>query len=357
MTMYKKPTPQRQFPLATCTSFGTGGAAEYFWFVDDVLSLPAVVQEIGERGQDVFVLGGGSNLVVSDAGVAGHVLTMTTGREPSFEQDVVIVDAGFDWDRFVALSIAKGRSGVELMSGIPGRVGGAPIQNIGAYGQEISSVVEWVEVVWLDSGEVERLDNRACGFRYRDSVFKREFANRLIVTRVAFRLLQAPTVALTYKDLVQRLGGESSPKIARTQVLEIRREKGMTLDHGFGFSSAGSFFMNPVVSEAKYLELVASVEEEIPNWSQEGGKRKLAGAWLIEKAGFKRGTRAGSVGVSPKHALSIVNFGDGCSEELLTFAVTIQQRVQDHFGIWLTMEPVIVGREVEQFMRLKSEKC
>ena len=152
----------------------------------------------------------------------------------------------------------------------------------------MSRVVEWVEFVWLDSGRVERLDNKACEFRYRDSVFKRVYQNRVIVTRVAFRLARSTAVALTYRDLVERLGTAAAPEVARQQVLAIRREKGMTLDHGFGFRSAGSFFMNPVVSKAKYLELLARVDGDIPSPSQSDGSQKLAGAWLIEKAGFAR---------------------------------------------------------------------
>ena len=264
--MINSHTLQRNIRLDRHTSIGLGGDVDYFWTVVKSDDLPNVLEEVYALGHSPFILGGGSNLVVSDAGVQGSVVTSTSARPPVFG-DEVVVDGGYEWDRFVADAVLAGWSGVELMSGIPGKVGAAPIQNIGAYGQEVSEVIQWVEVLWLDTLSVEVFDNASCEFAYRTSVFKALYSGRLIVTRVAFRLNRAEEVELQYKDLVERLGPRCTPQVGRQAVLKIRADKGMTLNHGHGYSSAGSFFMNPVIGRTQFESLAEAAGGQIPSWS------------------------------------------------------------------------------------------
>ena len=348
--------PDRNVDLSTRTSIGLGGPADYLWSIADASQLQSAMSQIFELGHQPFVMGGGSNLVVSDHGVRESIISLTSSHGPRFDHDLVVVEGGYDWDRFVSESVQAGRSGVELLSGIPGRVGAAPIQNIGAYGQEVSHVIEWVDVVWLDSLRLERFSKSACGFEYRTSVFKSQHAGRLVVTQVGFRLGRASTVELRYKDLVDRLGSACAPTDGRAAVLDIRANKGMTLDHGHGYSSAGSFFMNPVISNAAFESLSKLTGTKVPSWATTNQSMKLAAAWLIERAGFVKGQQLHSVGISPRHALSLVNFGTGCTTDLLKLAVTIQTRVFEHLGVWLVMEPVLLGDGLEPFRRLKSER-
>jgi UDP-N-acetylmuramate dehydrogenase len=347
--------PQRNLALSGLTSIGLGGEVDFLWRVSASEQVATTLERIYDLGHRPFVLGGGSNLVVSDDGVQGSVLTVSSAVKPDFKDDVVVVDGGLEWDQFVALSIAAGRSGVELLSGIPGRVGAAPIQNIGAYGQEVSECIEWVEVLWLKTLQVQVIAGSECGFMYRNSVFKSAYSGQLVVTKVAFRLGWQTSVELSYRELVNRLGERCDTAIGRRVVLEIRRTKGMTMEHGHGFSSAGSFFMNPILTSTALEHVRTVIGTDMPSWVMRDGRIKLAAAWLIERAGFVKGHREGDVGISPRHALSLVNYGTGQTTGLLQLAVSIQTRVFEHLGVWLVMEPELLGRGLDVFKRLKSD--
>lgn len=345
--------------LSDRTSLGLGGAAASFYAVGVDEELMGVLQKLNRDGEPFGIIGGGSNLVVSDEGIEGSLISLR--RNHRFERlsaSEVLVEGGEDWDDFVAWTVRQGLGGAACLSGIPGSVGAAPIQNIGAYGEEVSEIIKWVEIVNLDNLKRLRLNREACQFSYRDSIFKRALRGRAIVTRVLFELNDSDVVRPKYKELRDRLGSSSNLTSARESVLEIREKKGMVLGHPFGFSSAGSFFTNPILSplDAEVVKKRLSQSVNVPSWRLQDGTVKLAAAWLIEQAGFKKGMRFGNVGVSPKHALSLVNFGGGSTRNLLNLAVEIQQTVFERFNVWLTMEPEMLGVGLDSFKRLKREK-
>jgi UDP-N-acetylmuramate dehydrogenase len=280
-----------------------------------------------------LVLGGGSNVVLPDDGLDRVVLVRTRGI------DGLTVQAGEHWDGVVAALLADGYAGLEALSGVPGTVGAAPIQNIGAYGAELASMVRSVRVLDRSTGEVADLPAEACGFSYRHSVFKGA-PDRWVVLEVTFALergvLSAP---VRYAELADTLGvaaGDRAPVAdVRTAVLELRQRKGMVLDPADPDSvSAGSFFTNPLVDVAP---------PGAPSWPDPSGLVKVSAAWLIESAGFPKGWGGGAVGLSTKHTLALVNRGGGTTAELLGVARQIRDGVRDRFGIELVNEPVIVG--------------
>jgi UDP-N-acetylmuramate dehydrogenase len=283
-----------------------------------------------------LVLGGGSNLVVADRGFPGVVIKMAiTGIQPAgaaaFE-----VGAGEDWDGFVAHCVERDLAGVECLSGIPGTVGGTPIQNVGAYGQEVAETITAVRALDLTTGRIGELSPAACGFRYRQSVFNTSARGRYIVLRVSYRLHPGGAPPIEYADLKRHFAGRAaSLSEAREAVRAIRRSKAMLLVPGDDdCRSAGSFFKNPIVDGAP---------EGAPSWPAAGGKVKVAAAWLVEQSGFPKGWSRGPVGISRKHALAIVNRGGATAAEIVAVMTEIQQCVQDKFGIWLEPEPVFVG--------------
>lgn len=306
--------------LANYTTLGIGGPAKRFVRVER----PEEFREL--RGEKLLILGGGSNLVVRDAGWDGVVAQMAI---PGIEivDDVVRVGAGVVWDDFVAQMVADGRAGVECLAGIPGLVGATPMQNVGAYGQEVSDTIVAVHTL-------ERVFTpEECGFAYRHSKFKGSTEH--VITRVDFRLPKRSDGTVTYAELHKALGGSTAP-IARIRetVIALRRGKGMVLDPADPDTrSAGSFFTNPIVDAAP---------EGAPSWPQPDGKVKVAAAWLIERAGFTKGLVRGNVGISSKHALALINRGGATATELLALADEIIAGVRARFGITLVPEPVIV---------------
>ena len=345
--------------LSDLTSLGLGGAASSFYSVGVDDELISLLQKLKREKEPFAIIGGGSNLVVSDEGIEGSLISLRrSSRFDRLSGSEVLVDGGEDWDDFVAWTVQQGLGGAACLSGIPGSVGAAPIQNIGAYGEEASDIIKWVEVVNLENLKRLRLDREACQFAYRDSIFKRALSGRAIVTRVLFELDDSDEVRPKYKELRDRLGSSSDLTNARAAVLEIREKKGMVLDHPYGFSSAGSFFTNPILDplEVDAMRQRISHSSNVPSWHLQNGTVKIAAAWLIEQAGFKKGMRTGNVGVSPKHALSLVNFGGGSTRNLLNLAVEIQQTVFERFNVWLTMEPEMLGVGLDSFKRLKREK-
>jgi UDP-N-acetylmuramate dehydrogenase len=299
------------------------------------------------------VLGGGSNIVVADAGFAGLVIEMAMrGIEIASQGTHVEVRAaaGEPWDEFVAAMVSRGYQGLECLSGIPGRVGATPIQNVGAYGQEVSETI--VRVVAFDRNRQERVELGAaeCQFGYRDSRFKSLEPGRFVVSAVYFRLLRNAPPAIRYAELERWFSAKNSsaPSLAdvREAVLGLRRAKSMLLDASDPNSrSCGSFFVNPVLSNAAFQAFSARAQGEgdVPSFPQADGSLKLSAGWLIEHAGFPRGTRDGNVGLSTKHALAIVAHEGARAEDVIGFAERVRSGVLARFGVELHPEPVFWG--------------
>jgi UDP-N-acetylmuramate dehydrogenase len=304
------------------------------------------------RGLPLKVLGSGSNLVVRDAGVEAVVLAMRTrGRSARRAADgavVVEAEAGEGWDDLVAWTVGEGWQGLECLSGIPGLVGATPIQNVGAYGQEVSETVTAVEAWDLRRGEQVTLSAADCAFGYRDSALKRS-AERFVVLKVTFTLRAGAVPSLRYGELSRALADEA-PTLARVReaVLGLRRSKSMVYDPlDPNRRSAGSFFMNPVVDAATAAlvaqRALAQGLGAAPAWPQADGRVKLAAGWLIERAGLSRGLRRGAVGLSSAHALALVHHGQGTTSALLALADEVVATVRDAFGVTLEREPVLWG--------------
>jgi UDP-N-acetylmuramate dehydrogenase len=341
--------PLRDVPLAPRTTLGVGGQARHLVRVQRVEEVSEALAWAGERGLPLFVLGGGSNLLVSDEGFPGLVVDVGL-RGLSFRTDsddvLLRVAAGEVWDEVVARAVGQGWSGIECLSGIPGLAGAAPIQNIGAYGQEVATVVERVEAFDLASGSSLSLAAAECAFAYRQSRFKRE-PGRHLVTAVELRLRPGRPDPPRYAELARELGSAPSLAEVRAAVLRVRRRKAMVVDALDPDSrSAGSFFVNPVVEEARALEIARAAGEQPPHFPAPGGCLKLPAAWLIERAGFSRGHRRGRAGISSKHALALVNLGGASAAEVVELAREIRRGVLDRFGVLLEPEPVLLGLEL-----------
>lgn len=304
-----------------------------------------LVQAVQAAQSPVLVLGGGSNVVAPDAGFPGTVvLVRTTGIER--DGSILHVAAGEDWDTFVATCVAEGLSGVECLSGIPGSVGATPIQNVGAYGQEVAQTIAGVRV--LEAGEIRDLGPEECGFAYRSSAFKRE-PGRRVVLRVSFRLEPSPLAQpIAYPELARAAGVELGARpplgAVREAVLALRRGKGMVLDPADpDTTSAGSFFTNPVLDAAAFEALRERADSEPPGWPEPGGLVKTSAAWLIQNAGFSGGYGdPEGIAISSKHVLALTNRGSGTTAELLALAAELQDGVRERFGVQLVPEPVVL---------------
>lgn len=353
---------EEQVPLALHTTLGVGGPARYFAEARSVEQAVEGIRWARERNLPLLVLGGGSNLLVADSGFPGLVLRCAI-RGVAVREDgqavVVRAGAGEDWDALVALAVERGWAGIECLSGIPGLVGAAPIQNIGAYGQEVRETIVEVEALNLEALDCVRFSNDECRFGYRESRFKLEDRGRYLVVAVTYRLVPGGAPAVRYAELERRLAerGAVSPTLAevRSLVIEIRRGKSMVLDAGDPDArSAGSFFVNPVVSDAELADLerreTARLGEEprIPRFPAGEGRVKVPAAWLIERAGFAKGYRRGPAGLSTKHTLAIVNRDGARAEDIAALAREIRNGVRERFGITLTPEPVFVGLSLDE---------
>ena len=342
--------PAAGVPLAPLTTLGIGGAAQWFVRVSTAEDV-AEAHEWSERaGLPLFVLAGGSNVVMADTGVPGLVVMMAIGGTEfrrSGDDTIVSAGAGEPWDPLVQAAVSRGLAGVECLSGIPGSVGGTPIQNVGAYGQDVSSVIQDVTVFDRASRELGVIAGADCGFGYRTSRFKQRDASRFIVCSVTLRLRPGvPTI--TYPDVVKLLQQKGSRTLTvgdvRDAVLTTRRRKGMVLDLSDPDTrSVGSFFTNPVVEAGMHARMVSASREPVPGFAADAGQVKMSAAWLIERAGYARGLHAGRVGLSSKHPLALVNRGGATARDVLDFAAQIKRAVVDRFGIWLVPEPVFVG--------------
>jgi UDP-N-acetylmuramate dehydrogenase len=347
---------QENILLAPLTTFRIGGPARFF--VD--AKTPGEVQEAVTfaRAKDLplFVLGGGSNLVVADSGWPGLVLRVAIAgieRRPGSDADgksLFDVGAGESWDRFVSHAVVAKCAGVECLSGIPGCVGGTPVQNVGAYGQEVSQTIESVEVLDLRDNVVRELCSAGCGFSYRSSIFNTSERGRFIIHRVTYALTPGGESCLEYADLQRHFAGrEFRPTLAETReaVRHLRARKGMLIVDGDpDCQSAGSFFKNPVLSEARHEALKQRASAKgliVPAYPALEKNHKVSAAWLVEHSGFARGYGFGHVGISSKHALAIVNRGGAKATEVLALKDQIQHRVEEIWDVALEPEPVMVG--------------
>lgn len=336
-------------PLAPHTTLGVGGSARWFARAATVDAVLAAERWAAESRRPMFVLGGGSNIVVADEGFDGLVLQVAiTGTNTREEGGDTLFDAGAGepWDPLVERMVRAGLGGVECLSGIPGSVGGTPIQNVGAYGQEVADTIDAVIAVDTRSAAIVELAARECGFSYRASRFKQQDAGRFLICRVRFRLRPGPP-AVTYPDVIAYVARRQirQPDVAqiRDAILDIRRAKGMVIDPAdTDTRSVGSFFMNPVVSPAMWASL-SRLGDHAPGFKMPSGDVKVPAAWLIEHSGFQKGHTAGRAGLSSKHPLAIVNRGGATAREIVALAAQIKRHVIDTFGVWLRPEPVFVG--------------
>ena len=343
--------------LAPLTTLAIGGPAR--WFVeahseDDVATAATWARA---KGVPLFVLGGGSNLLVSDAGFDGLVLQIVLKgihvRDVGVDERIYEVAAGEDWDAFVQRAVDDNCAGVECLAGIPGTVGGTPVQNVGAYGQEVATTIERVRAFDLRERSFAEFTVAECGFAYRHSRFNTSGKDRYVVTRVDYRLRPGGAPTLKYADLQRSFRPGSNPTLAEAAeaVRRIRQSKGMLLVEGDeDCRSAGSFFKNPIVTEDKAAYVASVTGSEPPRFPaglDHPGMIKLPAAWLIEKTGFAKGYSLGRAGISHKHTLALVNRGGANAAEILALAHKINSAVADRFAVELQMEPVLLGFEKE----------
>jgi UDP-N-acetylmuramate dehydrogenase len=330
---------RRDVRLADLTTLAVGGPIDRLVEVHDADELVDAVRDADESGRPLLVLGGGSNVVAPDQGWPGDVvLVRSHGIERS--GDALTVQAGHDWDALVAHTVENQLAGIEALSGIPGSTGATPIQNVGAYGQEVAQTVTAVRVYDRAEKSERTLTPEQCGFAYRDGRLKRE-PSRFVVLEVDFALHPGSrSRPVGYAELARTLGveiGESAPLAdVREAVLELRRGKGMVWDPSDPDSrSAGSFFTNPIVAQEQAVE-------GCPSWPAGDGSVKLSAAWLVQHAGFGRGTRQGNVGTSSRHSLALTTEPGATAAELMAFAGRVIEAVRDQFGVTLVPEPTAV---------------
>lgn len=339
-------------PLAPLTTFGIGGPARYFIEAHDEETVVEALLFVRLRRVPLFVLGGGSNILVADEGFPGVVLHMRLrglSERAANGKVVLTAAAGEDWDAFVRCAVERGLGGVECLSGIPGTVGGTPIQNVGAYGQEAGDVITRVRAWDRSACAVAELSQAECGFSYRQSIFNTVARDRYVVLSVTFALPCDARPSVKYADLQKYFAGRAgTPTLreVREAVRQIRASKAMLLVPGDpDCRSAGSFFKNPIVSEEQYQAIAARTATPAPRYPVAGqpGRVKMAAAWLIEQSGFSKGYGHGPVGLSTRHTLALVNRGGASARDVLALMREIQKGVRERFGIELSAEPLLIG--------------
>jgi UDP-N-acetylmuramate dehydrogenase len=344
---------QRDVSLGALTTLELGGPARFLIEAADEATIVRAVLWARDNGLPLAVLGGGSNVVVSDDGYDGLVLRMTM-RGATFREDgFVYAAAGEPWDPFVDTTVARGWAGLECLAGIPGSVGATPIQNVGAYGQEVAETISAVRVLERASGAIVTLPGADCAFGYRDSLFRRN-PDAYVVLGVTFALRPGGAPAVKYRELTEALAGRPAPSLADVSatVRSLRRKKSMVIDPSDpNRRSVGSFFTNPVLQREAFAALgaravaagVVPSPSDVPSFAAPDGKVKVPAAWLIERAGFTKGLRRGPVGISSAHALALVHHGGGTTAALRALAAEIRAGVRARFGVTLTEEPVFLG--------------
>ncbi len=341
---------EQQVPLAPLTTFGIGGPARYFATARDAKHVEEAVAWAVQHDVPLFVLGGGSNLLVRDEGFAGLVVRIAIPGIEDRGEGRLEVGAGEVWDRLVAYAVERGLAGIECLAGIPGSVGGTPVQNVGAYGQEVAETIVSVRAYDRQQRRWVELDHAACRFRYRASLFNTDEPGRYIVTAVGFQLRPGGTPTLRYTDLQRYFEQRAEPpnlQQVAAAVREIRHAKGMLLVPGeTDCRSAGSFFKNPVVPvEAwhRVAQAVGVAADDVPHWPAGDGLVKLPAAWLLERAGFVKGFGDGPVGISSRHTLALVNRGGAHFADLAALQAEITATVAATFGVVLEREPVLLA--------------
>jgi UDP-N-acetylmuramate dehydrogenase len=332
-------------PLAPYTTFHIGGPARWFAEARSEAEILEAVDFARTRSLPLFVLGGGSNLLVSDDGFPGLVLRIAL-KGIGQEDEIFCVAAGEDWDSFVTHVVRQNYAGVECLAGIPGTVGGTPVQNVGAYGQEVAETIVAVRVIDLKSLEIKELTPAHCAFSYRRSIFNSIERGRYIVTRVDYTLEKDGPSRLIYADLKKHFAGNANPSLAEVSaaVRNIRHSKGMLIVEGDpDCRSAGSFFKNPVVSAEHFARIGAAYAEPVPHYPAPEGQIKLPAAWLVDQAGFHKGYALGSAGISSRHTLALINRGNAKAADILELRDRIVAAVEQRFSIRLEPEPVFLG--------------
>ena len=342
--------------LADLTTLQVGGEAAEFHEVDQCEAACAVWRSAQERQLPLLVLGGGSNMLISDQGFPGVVLRWMDRSLEVLQQDqdlaVIKVGGGWAWDDWVAYSVEQNWAGLECLSGIPGQVGAAPIQNIGAYGQEVAESIIACWVLHWESGRRQRLHAADCQFGYRMSRFKRDWRGQYLVTAVEFGLRPGGRPTLRYRELQEKMRDRpQNLGEVRQMVRQIRRSKSMLWDASDpNHRSAGSFFVNPVVSP-ELAEKLRQEHPHMPEWPAPQGV-KLSAAWLIENSGFSKGYSRGAAGLSSNHVLALINRGQARAQDLIELAAEVRAGVSRRFGVLLCPEPEFIGfdQSVEQLL-------
>lgn len=347
----------RDVPLSDRCTLGVGGRAAYLVEVSTQEQVREALAWAEARSLGIEILGGGSNVLIADRGLDALVVRVRATRIDAAGGGVVDVGAGVAWDDLVAWAVAQDLAGLECLSGIPGDVGAAPMQNVGAYGQEVGETIERVVAVSRRTGERVEMSAADCRFGYRDSVFKHEAAGAYVVTEVRFRLRPGAGPTIRYPELeraVMEQRGEATLASVRKTVIALRRRKSMVLDpEDPNRRSAGSFFVNPVLDDHALSVTRARVQEVLgdaaamPAYPADGGT-KIPAAWLIERAGLVKGTTRGNVGISTNHSLAIVNRGGATARELVAFASEVRETVRERFAVTLDPEPRLMGFEAEE---------
>ena len=349
--------------LATLTTMHVGGPAHRLVTAESIDDIVDAVREVDDADEPLLVVSGGSNLVISDDGFAGTVVRIASQGVTLESGDncggaMVRVAAGENWDDFVARACIEGWSGIEALSGIPGLAGATPVQNVGAYGQEVAQTIAEVRTYDRHTQQIRTFANAACNFTYRQSVFKA--TDRFVVLDVLFQLKIADLSApVAYADLATGLGVEQGQRVplgdAREAVLAQRRKRGMVLDPADHDTwSCGSFFTNPILTPARFAELEKRAAERLgpdgptpPRFDAADGMVKTSAAWLIDKGGFGKGYgMPGPAALSTKHTLAVTNRGDATASDIADLARTVRDGVRDAFGVELVNEPVFVGHEL-----------
>jgi UDP-N-acetylmuramate dehydrogenase len=353
---------QENVRLENYSTLGIGGPARFFLRAQNEEIIEEAIEWAKKQNLPLFVLGGGSNILISDNGFSGLVLQIDI-RGIKIDQNeneaIVSAKAGEDWDDFVSYAVSKNLSGLECLSGIPGKVGSTPIQNVGAYGQEVKDTIITVKAYDRDLKKIVTLSNSECEFSYRHSIFKSKAVDRFIILEVDYRLIPNGRPAVRYPELQKYLSenieGEPSLAQVREAVITVRRRKAMVVDpDDIDSRSLGSFFVNPVIRRSEFQILEAEFNkrsnngEKVPGFAAPEDMVKLSAAWLIEHSGFCKGYKHGNVGISSKHALAIINRGSGTAEEVIELMEKIQRGVEEEFGIKLSHEPIFVGFESEE---------
>jgi UDP-N-acetylmuramate dehydrogenase len=342
---------QHSVPLGPLTTIGIGGPARLYLRASSVDEIREALRWAEEQGERVLILAGGSNMLIDDAGFDGLVLHVDLRGitvESEDEYATVRVGAGEPWDAFVAMAVGNGWAGIECLSGIPGSSGATPIQNVGAYGQDVSETIIRVEALDRTTGRVRDFTNWDCRFGYRSSLFKNYEKDRWVVLSVTYRLKVGGSASVRYPELQRYLDergiANSDLQSVRDAVIAIRKRKGMVLDpQDPDTRSDGSFFMNPIVSDAEYVAFAMRAGDAAPHFPDGAGQVKLSAAWLIEHAGFGKGFTHGNVGLSSKHTLAIINRGNGTAREVLELVRMIQEKVREAFGVEIHPEPNIIS--------------